>query len=354
MMRINNRASAKISSSTQQLESARQTPPATAVTTTGNTTNKIVSQYGTVTQADTLKLQDTDCIELFRSSRYLSELRRVYPKVSINLNANLKHLYFFGDQRQVSEAKRRVEDYLAGFMIFEFKFNNRNAAHLFQKAGVRRRIVNFLNVGRRRQLLRSADPDVNYISEDYDNDNDNDDDDEDEDEEGALKPLYCSYDVLKVNVASAGQQSSSAKDNSPQQQQQQQQAFILRIYTNSKERAFLLNTFLDEHIRINHVVEINSTSLIKLIERNDSQWSDVYERRYRDLVNFTLESTYKLVSNAPTQSQTTATQNAKQQQQQQQQQVATHREKFFLKLDGFKDDISHFIHDLRTRFNIHI
>ena len=63
--------------------------------------NHITEQYGRLTEAGSINKLDTNAVEFLKQTRYLSQLRLMYPKLSINLNENLKNLYFFGDKNQV-------------------------------------------------------------------------------------------------------------------------------------------------------------------------------------------------------------------------------------------------------------
>ncbi len=50
-------------------------------------------------------------MDFLQNTKYLTNLKQAFPKISINLNENMKNLYFFGSSTQVNRLLRNVSKF---------------------------------------------------------------------------------------------------------------------------------------------------------------------------------------------------------------------------------------------------
>jgi hypothetical protein len=265
---------------------------------------KIISQYGRITLASNLKV-DQDNILFLKCTTYVNQLRDKYKRISINLNENLKHLYIFGAQDQVKEARNRIENDLRTFIKYEFLIEKEELAKFMQKPEIRKKIFRYLNL-----LLSGKDYAQTKFKEAKINSHISDQENQVKVPLNDIKFDFCSYDIEKlVNE------------------------YVLSIYTNSKENTTLFNKFLIETIRVNLKLKLRDDTSY-LIRKNDPKWVNLYNNYYQDIMDYKVEPLTISKDN------------------ERKYYKSDDEPAWYLKLTGFKEDLTNFISDFRKNFKV--
>lgn len=260
---------------------------------------KIISQYGHITLASNLKV-DQDNILFLKYTTYVNQLRDKYKRISINLNENLKHLYIFGAHDQVKEARNRIETDLKTFVKYEFLIEKEELAKFMQKPEIRKKIFRYLNL-----LLSGKDYSQTKFKEAKINSHISDQENQVKLHLSDIKFDFCSYDVEKIV-----------------------NEYVLSIYTNTKENTTLFNKFLIETIRVNLKLKLREDTS-NLIRNNDAKWINFYNEYYHDILDYKVEP-LNIIKNSGN--------------------IYYDQSVWYLKLTGFKEDLTNFITDFRNNF----
>ena len=271
--------------------------------------NHIIEQYGRFTEADSISKLDVNQLEFFKNTNYISYLRLIYPKLSINLNENLKNLYFFGARDQVNDAKLKIVSDLNAFKTTDFTLNQKELIDFLQKHDVRIKINDFIN---------------HYII-DFDKEKKTYETSEKEfGKADVFKVFFCNYQVRhtvikKENIDPA----ASCK-------------YILRVFTNIINFEKVLLRHINESIIVNYKIEIpNHNTILDSISKQDRSWTDIY-LKYSKYLDFSIESymeTNVLREIKPN--------------------WGFKQKTWFIKLTGFRNELEKFKKEFKMKFRVH-
>lgn len=261
--------------------------------------NHITEQYGRLTEASSINKLDSNALEFFKQTKYLSYLRLIYPKLSINLNENLKNLYFFGAKNQVTDAKLKVTSDLNEFKSTEFLLEHKEMADFLQRPEVRKKILKFVNTyisDQENSLKRKSDTDGEH----------------------KFKIYFCNFQVKNLK----GNKENIDSEHS------------LVINTNLYDFENILSAYINNVIAVNHKIEVPpGNSIINSIRNQDEHWMSIYTK-YSKSLDFCLES-YKEKVNILKEIKLNQKLNPK---------------RWFIKLTGFKEEIEKFQFDIEKCF----
>jgi hypothetical protein len=271
--------------------------------------NHIIEQYGRMTEADSINKLDTNQIEFLKNTNYISYLRLIYPKLSINLNENLKNLYFFGAKEQVNNAKMKIISDLNSFKTTELPLDDRELSEFLQKPEVKFKINDF----------------INYFISHYESGKKGKDAHEKNSEfakADVFKVFFCNYEV-KISAINNKENGNSLGDK-----------FFLRVFTNIVNFQNVLLKHINEAIVVNYKIEIPShNSILESISKQDKNWTDIY-LKYSKCLDFCVES-YKEKSDMLKEIKPNTTIKQK---------------KWFIKLTGFKIELEKFKKEFKKKF----
>jgi hypothetical protein len=271
----------------------------------------INQQYGRHTLADSLNKLDASCIEFLKQTKYLGYIRLLYPNLSVNLNENLKHLYFFGAEAQVHEAKEKVRKDLDDFKLAEFKLEHRELADFIQKPDIKKQIYKFIS---------------SHLAK-YDANKDN--------QKANFKLHFCSYHV-KIKASKDSVSSSSSK-----KENQKSNDHVLVVYTNVAEFANILYKYILDDIKVNYKIDLTGMEkLVESIRNKDEHWAKFYDAKYNSLIDYSLERSTIRPSNGKSVLNSLGNNSAKKR-----------HDKWTLKLTGFREEIDLFGVELKHRNN---
>jgi len=244
------------------------------------------SFYGPTINESLNKLSSIQ-IEFIQSTRYLSKLKTLFPKVSINLNEKMRNLYFFGTSNQVVEAKSRVKYDLDMIKQTTYEIEQKELAEYLKKSEPRQKILKFIeSIINRHQYHRSGAKSGSGKSKNLEN--------------GSMN--FCSYQV-----------GVSKRDSNKN---------LLVVSTNMENMAQFLHKLLNESIRVNQLINIYNTDIVDYIINGDSEWNNFYDLKFKNNVDFTLLPTKDSKDSA-----------------------------WSLKITGFKEYVDKFIIDFRNKFD---
>lgn len=103
--------------------------------------NHIKLQYGPVTTAESITHLEPYKIDFLKQTKFLAELHKIYPKISVNLNETSKRVYIFGAAGQVSECKQAINKELARLSNKEFRLENREVATYLVEKEIKEHIL---------------------------------------------------------------------------------------------------------------------------------------------------------------------------------------------------------------------
>jgi hypothetical protein len=268
--------------------------------------NHIIEQYGRFTEADSISKLDVNQLEFFKNTNYISYLRLIYPKLSINLNENLKNLYFFGARDQVNDAKLKIVTDLNAFKTIDFTLNQKELIDFLQKPDVKIKINDFIN---------------HYI---IDCDKEKRKDETSEKEFGksdVFKVFFCNYQVRHTIMKKENiDPTASGK-------------YFLRVFTNIINFEKVLLRHINESIIVNYKIEIpNHNTILESISKQERNWTDIYLKysKYLDLSIESYMETNVLGERKPN--------------------WGFKQKKWFIKLTGFRNELEKFKKEFKMKF----
>lgn len=253
----------------------------------------IIEHYGTKTEADSINKLDQNHMEFLKQTKYMSYLRLIYPKLSINLNENLKNLYFFGAKDQVMGAKKKIMNDLTEFKRTEFVLEQNELADFLHRPEVRRKLLRFIKAN-----LKSDKKDSQFN--------------------------FCTFEIKYPQLVNKENFSNSKNKCS------------LAVCTNLDEFEKVLFKHVKEEIIVNYKIEIPESNLlvIESIRKQDQKWTDLFMKFSKSL-DFCLES-YKEKVNVLKELKVNT--------------IKMNPTKWFIKLTGFKEEMEKFKIDFKKCF----
>jgi len=271
--------------------------------------NHIVQQYGRMTEADSINKLDANQIEFLKNTNYISYLKLIYPKISINLNENLKNLYFFGAKEQVNNAKIKITSDLNSFKTTEFPLEDRELAEFLQKPEVKFKINDFINYFISHYESGKKGKEIHEKSSEFS-------------KADVFKVFFCNYEVKFAAISNKENGNSLGAK------------FCLRVFTNIANFQNVLLKHINEAIVVNYKIEIPSqNSILESISKQDKNWTDIY-LKYSKCLDFCVES-YNEKSDMLKEIKPNAT---------------IRQKKWFIKLTGFKIELEKFKNEFKKIF----
>ena len=254
--------------------------------------NHIIEQYGRLTEASSINKLDTNQMSFLKQTKYISFLRSMFPKLSINLNENMKNLYFFGAKEQVISAKLKINSDLSAFKKTEYALETNELAEFLQRPEVRKKILKFINHQMAKHENESKKSNV------------------------VFKVCYCNFDI-----------SNSSRTNKENKDES-----FLNIFTNLTGFDNVLVNFIHDEIIVNYKIEIpNRHAVLESISKQDQNWTSIY-LKYNKYLDICLEA-HKEKANILKEIKPKLKPN-----------------KWFIKLTGFKEEMEQFKLEFKNKY----
>ncbi|CAF0810463.1 unnamed protein product [Brachionus calyciflorus] len=204
--------------------------------------NSIINQYGNQTTADSINRLNPIFLDYLKMSSYLDTIRQLYSKININLNENQKRVYFFGSQKQVTEAKSLILKDLETIKTTNVKLNRKELANFLKKEQVKKRLEEKFE-----NFLIHKEKDVKEKS-------------------------FFRYDI-----------------NTKLKKETNLEEFYLNVHTNCADFIQIVHEFINKNVMVDLKLEINSSQLRDSIRNEDSKWESFYSSKYEDLIDYKME-----------------------------------------------------------------
>jgi len=241
------------------------------------------SFYGPTSNESLNKLTLTQ-IEFIQTTRYLNKLKTLFPKVNINLNEKMRNLYFFGTTNQVVEAKMKVKLDLDAIKQSVYEIEHKELAEYLKKPDPRQKILKFIeSIINKHQYQRMGKNKINIENKSVN---------------------FCSYQIEQIKKRG----DHASKD-------------VLVVSTNLDNMSQFLHKLLTESIRVNQLINIYNTNIVRYILNDEQQWLEFYDAKFKNNVDFSLIKNDCKDSN------------------------------WSLKITGFKEYVDKFIIDFRNKFD---
>ena len=238
-------------------------------------TKIVTNQYGCVTISQSINRLSPFAIEFFQNTKYLNQLRAAYPRLTINLNTNLKNIYLFGPHQLVKEVKQRIEEDLDTFKELDYPLDNEDLAECLQKPLIKQKLLKFIEPILNKQQQQKQREIINELKKG--NEVRSDQNDNFIITAANSISYFCSYYVKKEisNVCNTCSMRATYK---------------LAVCTNFLAIGDLIESYIKSSIKVNHQLRLKSRKLYDTINRSDPTWVNFFAK-YQSLINYRLART---------------------------------------------------------------